>query len=257
VAVAVGLGAAPGLAGDTPLDGRAIMLRVEARPRGADETLHATWHLIDKRGGERARRVRAFWRDERGDAGDLHSKRLIVFDAPAAIRGTAFLVHSRSDPGEEDLRWVYLPALRKVRRIAGRDRDKRFAGSDFTYDDLGERAPDEDDHVLLRDEDRDGRLHHVVESRPRGPAAYARRLQWIDAERLVVTRAEFYDSADRLERTLEARWTERDGIWFWEYLELEDLRRKHRTRVEVREIRHDEDLPEDLFQDSTLALGIP
>jgi hypothetical protein len=72
-----------------------------------------------------------------------------------------------------------------------------------------------------------------------------------------VTRAEFYDSAGRLARTLEARWTERDGIWFWEYLELEDLRRKHRTRVEVREIRHDEDLPEDLFQDSTLALGIP
>jgi hypothetical protein len=61
VAVAVGLGAAPGLAADTPLDGRAVMLRVEARPRGADETLHATWHLIDKRGGERAPRVRAFF----------------------------------------------------------------------------------------------------------------------------------------------------------------------------------------------------
>lgn len=233
------------------------MARVDARPRGGDEMLRARWRLTDARGSERVRETRAWWKDSRSADDDLHSKRLILFDAPASIRGTGFLVHSRKDPAQEDLRWVYLPALRKVRRIAGRDRDKLFAGSDFTYEDLGERDLDEDDHVFLRTEPRDGIAHHVIESRPRGDSAWSRRVQWVDTEAWVITHAEFYDKAGRLAKLLDARWTEVDGIWFWEHLEMENIRRKHRTIVEVEEVAHDQDLADDLFLDNTLRLGVP
>ena len=201
--------ALPAHAQPAPAEGRAVMARVQARPRGADEMLRATWRLIDKRGGERMRETRAWWKDARGTGGDLHSKRLILFDAPASIRGTSCLVPSRADPGQEDLRWVYLPAIRKVRRIAGQDRDKLFAGSDFTYEDLGDRDVDEDDHVLLRTEERDGRPHYVVESRPRGDSAWSRRVQWVDATNWVITHAEFHDKAGRLAKVLVASWRER------------------------------------------------
>jgi len=243
---------------ETPaLDGRAIMERVDARPRGSDQVLRATWRLIDEGGGERVRETRTFWRDHRGAEDDLHSKRLIVFDAPAPIRGTAFLVWSRRDPGDEDPRWIYLPALRKVRRVAAGDRGRSFVGTDFTYEDLTERAVEEDSHRLLRREELDGRPHYVVESRPRGESAYARRVQWVDAERWTVSRVELYDRPDRLEKVLAVRWQRVDGIWAWKRLEMRDLRRGHRTLVEVDEVRHDVGLDDSVFSEGSLRFGTP
>jgi len=244
-------------AGEARLDGRAIAERVDARPRGADQELRATWRLIDENGGERVRETRTFWRDHRGDQGDLHSKRLIVFDAPAPIRGTAFLVWSQRDPGDEDPRWIYLPALRKVRRIAAGDRGRSFVGTDFAYEDLAERAVEEDTHRLVRREELDGRPHYVLESRPRGESSYERRLQWVDAERWTVSKVELYDRPDRLAKVLDIRWQQVDGIWAWRHLEMRDPRREHRTVVEVEEVRHDQGLDDSLFTESTLRFGIP
>jgi len=243
---------------ETSLDGRAIAERVDARPRGADQELRATWRLIDENGGERVRETRTFWRDHRGEEGDLHSKRLIVFDAPAPIRGTAFLVWSQRDPDDEDPRWIHLPALKgKVRRIAGGDRGRSFVGTDFAYEDLAERAVEEDTHRLLRREELRGRPHYVIESRPRGDSSYERRLQWIDAERWTVSKIEFYDRPDRLAKVLEIRWQQVDGVWAWEHLEMRDPRREHRTVVEVEEVRHDLGLDDSLFTESTLRFGTP
>jgi hypothetical protein len=212
---------------------------------------------VDKRGKERIRQTRFYWMDRRGADDGLVSKRLIVFDAPATIKDTAFLVHSRSDPEADDLRWVYLPALRKVRRIAGRDRDKLFAASDFTYDDLSERDLDEDAHTWLRDEAYDGAPHRVVESRPRSESPYTRRVQWVDPANHTISRVEFYGPGDRLEKVLEARWREQDGIWFWDRLVMTHDKRRHKTVVEVGEVRHDVGLGDDVFHHSTLGRGGP
>lgn len=255
--IALALGAAPAAAEDAPLDGRAIMQRVDARARGADETLRARWRLVDKSGSERIHETRTYWRDERARGGGLHSRRLIVFDAPPTVKGTAFLVWSHLASGEEDDRWVYLPALRKVRRIAGGDRAHLFAGSDFTYEDLSERAVDEDEHRLLRSEDLAGVRHYVVESTPKADSAYAKRLLWVDAQTFLVSRIEFHDRAARPEKSLALRWREADGLWFWERLEMDHARRNHRTVIEVLEIAHDSGLGEDVFRESALQRGAP
>jgi len=254
-ALAAAVAAAP--AAEPALDGRVVMQRVDARARGADEMVRASWRLVGKGGSERVREMRTYWKDERGAGAGLHSKRLIVFDAPAAVKDTAFLVYSHLDPEADDLRWVYLPALRKVRRIAGGDRGKSFTGTDFCYDDLAERGVDEDTHVLLRTEERDGAPHYVVESTPRGESPYARRVQWVNVESFTTSRVEFYDRSDRLEKVFEARWRPLDGIWFWERAEMESLRLEHRTVVEVSEVRHDLGLGEDVFSEQSLRLGVP
>lgn len=255
LAAAPAHGQAPA-AEDAP-SGREIMAGVEARPRGADEFLRGTWRLVDADGSERVRETRAWWQDWRARGKGLHSKRLVVFDAPAAIKDTAFLVVSQAAPDADDLRWIYLPALRKVRRVAGSDRGQSFTGSDFAYEDLAERGVDEDEHRWLRREPHDGRPHHVVESTPRGASAYARRVQWVDAERFTVSRVELYDRPDRLQKVLTARWRVVDGIAFWERLEMEHRLRGSRTIVEIREVGHDLGLGDEIWSEARLGLGGP
>jgi hypothetical protein len=234
------------------------MQAVDARPRGGDQRAVAVWRLIDADGGERVRRTRSYWRDYRGEPGGMRAKRLIVFDAPPEVRETGFLVWTPADPAADEERWIYLPALRKVRRVASRDRGRSFVGTDFSYEDLGEREVNEDAHVLLRVELRDGAGHYVVESTPRDAEfPYGRRIHHVHAERLTPTRIEYFDREGRPQKVLEAEWEQADGVWAWRRLEMRDLASGHRTVVELSEVRHGVGLRDDVFTESSLRLGVP
>jgi outer membrane lipoprotein-sorting protein len=251
-------GGAAGSAEESALDGRQVMERVDARPRGGDQRARATWRLFDKKGRERVRETRTYWRDHREQADGLRAKRLIVFDAPPEVRETGFLVWSHADPEVDDERWVYLPALRKVRRVAGRDRGKSFVGTDFNYDDLADRSVDEDEHRLLRTQQREGAFFYVVESKPRDSGSpYERRVQFVDGDRWLVTRVEYYDPGSRLRKTLDARWQQVDDVWAWERLEMRDEKTGHHTVVEVVDVQHGTGLPDDVFTETSLRLGVP
>lgn len=241
-------------AASRPLDGRAVMERVDARPRGGDQTSRARWRLIDKRGSERVRETLLYWLDTRGTSDDLRSKRLIRFTAPTVVRDTAFLVWSRLAPGEDDFRWIYLPALRKTRRLAGRDRRSSFMGTDFLYEDLSDRAVEADDHRLLRAETRDGALHYVVESVPRESGSpYARREVSVHGERWTPTRVEFWRVNGRHAKTLDVVWTDVDGVWVWERLDMQNHRNGHRTIVELSEFALGQGLSEARFAANALG----
>jgi outer membrane lipoprotein-sorting protein len=240
------------------LDGREIMAQVDRRPRGPDQRLRMTWHLREASGRERIRETRSYWRDYRDADARLRSKRLIVFDSPPDVRETALLVWSYREPGVDDDRWIYLPALRKVRRVAGADRSRSFTGSEFNYDDLGDRELDEDTHVLLRSESEAGRELYVVESSARDPdSPYARRLQWIDASNFTVPRIEYYDAHDRLAKVLRIDWRDVGGVWDWARLVMENVRSGRSTEIEVSEIAHGLGLPDDAFSESALRFGVP
>ena len=68
----------------------------------------------------------------------------MVFEKPADVKGTAFLSWEYDDPKKEDDKWLYMPAMKKVRRISGASKNEYFMGSDFTYDDMGDRNVEED-----------------------------------------------------------------------------------------------------------------
>jgi hypothetical protein len=222
------------------------MQQVEARPRGADEYLRGTWRLIDEEGGERVRETRSYWQDQRGRKQGVHSKRLVVFDAPENIRGTAFLVVSQLRPEAEDLRWIYLPGLRKVRRVSGSDRGQSFAGTDFFYEDLAERGVDEDEHRLLR-RALDGRPHHVIESR-RAVGVRAARA-WIDAERF--TFSKLGSTTSPTGSRSDSRWAGARSTgcgsgtsWRWSTC------CRHRTVVETLEVGHDQRLGDEVWSEA-------
>jgi hypothetical protein len=232
------------------------MAQVDARPRGGDQRLRMVWRLVEPSGAERVRETRSYWRDYRATDGRLRSKLLVVFDSPPDVRETAFLVFSYRDLEADDDRWIYLPALRKVRRVAGEDRGRSFAGTEFHYDDLSDRDVDEETHRFVRTETVGARTLHVVESTPRDPdAPYARRRVWIDAERLTVPRVEYFDRHGRVERELGVDWQQVDGLFFWRRLEMRNVRSGRRTIVEVAEVEHGLGLPDDAFSESALRYG--
>ncbi len=261
LAVALVCGAARGVARGDELSpsGEEVMRRVDARPRGKNQISRAVWHLVASDGSERVRKTRDYWRDARGTgSGKLHSQRLIVFEDPPDVKDTAFLTWSASDPDVDDDQWIYLPALRKVRRIAVGDRSSSFVGTDFCYDDLADRLVEADEHRLLRSEERDGERYYVIESTPRKkPAPYQKRVVFVNAKNWTVPRIEYFAPSGELMKTLEVSWHEVQGIWTWEILDMHDARSGHRTRVEIDQVAYDRAIGEDLFTENAMRAGVP
>ena len=138
------------------LSGREIMTLVYDRADGEDRTATITMTLVNRRGSQRVRTVQSFSKDYGPDR-----KSVMVFQEPADVRGTAYLAWDYEDAGREDDKWLYIPSIRKARRISGASRNEYFMGTDFTYDDMGRRAVDKDTHTLLG-----GRTTGVLEVRP-------------------------------------------------------------------------------------------
>jgi len=250
--------AAAATGGAEPLtDADAIMRRVDERPRGKDQRARAIWRLVAPSGGERVRETRTFWRDARPDGEGLHSQRLLVFVTPPDVKGTAFLIWSQLDPARDDDQWIYLPGLKKVRRIAVGDRGTSFVGTDFSYDDMVERQADEDTHVLLQTAQRDGALYYGIESTPKRPGPYAKRIVWVRDGAWTISRIDFLGESGSLEKTLEATWTEVQGIWTWKQLVMRNVKTGHRTVVDVDQVAYDTGLGPDAFGESALRAGAP
>ena len=118
--------------------GREIAVMVDEREDGDDQISEAVWTLTNSRGKTRKRDTLRYWKDYEGREG-LSSKTFVYFDSPPDVKDTTFLNWSQEDAEADDDQWIYLPALRKVRRIASGDKENSFMGSDIIYDDMADR----------------------------------------------------------------------------------------------------------------------
>ena len=147
----------------SPLTGRDIMVMVDQAPDGDDRRSTIEMVLINRAGTKkRVRMMSSFGKDYGKD-----TKKLMGFKKPMDIKGTSFLSWEYDDPSRDDDKWLYMPALRKVRRISGTSTNDYFMGSDFTYDDMGDRNVDEDDHTLIGEEAVNGHDCWKIKSIPR------------------------------------------------------------------------------------------
>ena len=163
----------------------------------ADSASTMTMVLRNRHGQETTRQMRSRIL-ERLDDGDMS---LIIFDDPADIKGTAFLTHSHGEPPDDQ--WLYLPALKRVKRIASRDKSGPFMGSEFSYEDLASQEIEKYTYRYLRDETSDGRDHFVIERVPVDErSGYTRQNTWIDKDEYRVFKVEFYDRKESLLKTL-------------------------------------------------------
>ena len=238
----------------TQPSGREIIQMVRDSPDGDNRKSVMTMTLVNHRGAERVRTFISYSQDYGPD-----SKSIMFFSAPADVKGTGFLSWQYDDPDKDDDRWLYLPAMKKVRRISGSSAKKEnFMGSDFTYDDMGGRNVDEDKHTLLSEEKVEGSICWVVESVPmQDDASYSKRISWIRQDAMVPVKVEFYDRMGSLLKTLTASEITKEGeIWTTRRLEMVNHQRNHQTIITVDEIVYDLDLNESLFTVPALERGI-
>lgn len=230
------------------LTGRDVMVRVDERPNGDNRASVLTMRLEDSRGSRRVREMRTWAMDEGPD-----TRTLMVFLEPGDVRGTAFLSYDYDALDKEDDKWLWMPALRRIRRISGAARRERFMGSDFSYDDMGNRNVDEDSHLLEGEETVEGAACWVVLSRPReADPAYDRVRYWVRKDADLVVRAEYYDRDGLLKVFRVVKAEKCNGFWTVLHSEMEDRVRRHRTILENREVRHDTDMDPEIFSPARL-----
>lgn len=205
--------------------------------------------LINRQGNVREREMTILRLNLGKSGGD--QRYYIYFHGPADVKRTAFLIWKY--PAKEDDRWIYVPALNLVKRISVDDKRSSFVGSDFTYEDLSSRDLDDETRVFLRKEDLGGRPIYVVESKPRTPGDYSRRVSWIDAERWLPLKEEYFDARNDPLRTYTADKVEQIGEqWAVTVRSMRNLQSGHRTEVVFRQTEYGVGLKPDIFTERYL-----
>lgn len=199
VAIAVTLLSVNSVRAQTPEEkGLAIAKEVDFRDQGFGDSMNDTKMILrDKYGNERPRYIRNRTREQEND-GD---KTIVIFDNPGDVKGTAFLSFTHKI-GPDD-QWLYLPALKKVKRISSNNKAGSFMNSEFAFEDISSQEVEKYTYVYLREDEVEGIAVHVVESDPVDPkSGYSKLHNYIDAERYIPLKVEFYDRGGRMKKTL-------------------------------------------------------
>ena len=217
---------------------------------GEDMRARVTMRLVSKDGGERIREMTLSRRNLQ-EGGE--QRYFIYFHRPPDVRDMAFLVWKY--PARDDDRWLYVPALKLVRRIAASDKHTSFVGSDFSYEDVSGREPEDDVHKLLREEKVGGRDAYVVESVPKdaGSAEFSRKLSWIDKVTWLPLKEEYYDRRGDLTRVFSAEeLKEVQGYWTVVKRLMKNVQTGHWSEAVLSDVRYKLKLSPDLFNERAL-----
>lgn len=183
---------------DSTEKGLAIAIEADKRDTGfSDFTASMVMELRNKQGDVSTRTIRIKTLEVIGD-GD---KSMSIFDTPADVKGTAFLTFSHAK--EQDEQWLYLPALKRVKRINSKNKSGPFMGSEFAYEDLASQEVEKYTYKYIRDEILDGVDCFVIERYPAYEhSGYTRQLAWVNKDKYVAEKIEFYDRKNSLLKTL-------------------------------------------------------
>lgn len=178
--------------------GLAISTEAKHRDLGwQDSKAEMLMILRNKQGQESIREISIKNLEQQND-GD---KGLTTFNQPRDVKGTAFL--SFSHAVEPDDQWLYLPALKRVKRISSKNKSGPFMGSEFAYEDLSSFEVPKYSYKYLRDEPVNGLDSFVIEQYPVDEnSGYTRRVVWIDKAEYRAQKIDFYDRKDSLLKTL-------------------------------------------------------
>jgi outer membrane lipoprotein-sorting protein len=179
--------------------GLSIAVEAERRDTGYGDSMAEMVMILRNRHGEESQRSIRFRTLEVDNDGD---KSLTIFDTPKDVAGTAFLnfTHKVGD----DEQWLYLPALKRVKRISSSNKSGSFMGSEFAYEDIASQEIEKYTYKWLRDEIYDNMACFVVERYPvdRKNSGYSRQIVWLDKEDYRTLKVEYYDRKDAHLKTL-------------------------------------------------------
>ncbi|MCB0751436.1 MAG: outer membrane lipoprotein-sorting protein [Ignavibacteriae bacterium] len=235
------------------LTGLKIIENVYNRAVGDDMTADLTMTLTNSSNENRVREIKQFSKD----FGDLE-KKIMFFVSPADVKNTSFMSWSYDEAGKDDDQWIYLPALKKTKRISSDSKSDYFMGSDFTYDDLGDRQPDQDVHKLLREEKLNGEDCYVVESIPKDKDyMYSKTITWIIKDKWIGLKKEFYDEDEELLKILKVnKYEDINGFWIITNTEMKNEQKDHKTIMILKNVKINTGINDDKFTERIMTRGI-
>ncbi len=240
--------------------GDEIAHNINARDEGLSVSRTVLMEMTDKRGKQRIRKTRGF-RKYFGD----EKRTAIYYLTPKNIKDTAFMTYDYADASVDDDQWLYLPAMRKVRRISASDRGDYFLGTDFTYEEIKQET-----RVSIEDYSRktigkeiiDGHSTFIAESIPvdkktAKELGHSKVTQWIDAEIWMIRKAEFDSLRGKPLKTIYTREIKQvQEIWTAHLLEVKNHKTGHTTKFIFSEVDYQTPISDDLFTERALRRGL-
>ena len=226
---------------------------------GTDMKADVAMELVTRDGKQRTRALTMLRLNVSGGAEQKH---FLYFREPSDVRRMTFLVWKY--PEKEDDRWIYIPAVDLVRRVAASDKRSSFVGSDFTYEDISGRDISADTHTLVREEKLGSNDCYVIESTPKETLDYVRRIAWIDKTSYLPLKEEYYDLQSELARVFTADKIENvssgagsGAIPTVMKRTMRNVKSGHRTEVTFRAVSFNVGLTDDIFTERYLRQPQP
>ena len=241
------------------LSGLDIAKNINQVEEGVQQTRKLHMKMVDRRGKVRERYTLGF-RKYYGE-----EKRTVLFYLkPKNIKDTAFLTYDY--PDNEDDQWLYLPALRKARRISASDRGDYFLGTDYTYEDIKKEGKVETrdyNFTTLAQDTIDGTLTYLVEGVPKGKKiakelGYGKAHWWVDPSNWVVLKAKYWDTKLNELKTLNMGDVRKvDGIWTRHTMKVANHKTGHSTEFTFSEVDYESQVKDKLFTRQAITRGVP
>ncbi|MCF6322844.1 MAG: outer membrane lipoprotein-sorting protein [Gammaproteobacteria bacterium] len=246
------------------LTGKSLMSQCGYKYAGKDQVSTFTVVLKDSGGNEKKSVYLRLWKDYDGE-GQVLEKMMLFSTFPPDSKGGAFMRTTYIPESEKVAeQWIYLPVLRKIRRVTIRDPGDRFLNSDLTYQDVSYRGIDEDEHFYIGKEVIAGVSLHKVESTPRTVKGeiYSKRLFWIEKDvgddgwdNCLVKKIAYYDVKGVLLKEQLLNWQRVKGAWMWDRVVVTDVQERHESVFMMSDVRVDTGLSKRQFSKRAMKSG--
>ena len=217
---------------------------------GKDMRVVVFMRLVEGGGKERTRELTMLRKNAENSQ---DQKYFIYFHQPADVEGMTFMVYKY--PLKDDDRWLFMPALDLVKRIAANDKRSSFVGSDFTYEDVSGRDLSEDEFSVLKEEKLGDKECYVLKSVPKNPksADYSYKLSWVDKTTFLPLKEEYYDIRGELYKVFTAEEVQEvAGFPTITKRKMENVKNKHQTLVTYNQVEYNLGIEPDLFTERFL-----
>lgn len=213
---------------------------------GDDGRTLARMKIVDANGRKQQRQFTILRKDIEEGGEQMF---LLVFSRPTDVKGTVFMVHKK--PQSEDDRWLYLPALDLVKRISAGDKRTSFVGAHYFYEDVSGRAPIEDVHSFVSEDEQFYVLKHLPKDKAKVEFDYYKT--WIDKTNYLPMTIEYYDALGNAVRKIEAlEVSEVQGIATVNKAKVSNLIDGSYTLMEFKKMKYDLGIPKTLFNERSL-----
>lgn len=230
-------------------DAEDIMKKADAHRYDADDSTFSITLVMKEQGGDS--RTRKLSMQSRKSGRD--KKILMHFQDPADVRGVGFMVWQY--PKKDDERWLYIPSLHMVKRIAANDKRSSFMGTDFTYEDISGREVEEDTHEYVRSETLNGEECFVIKSTPRdaGSTEFAYRLSWVRKDNYFTVQEQYFDKKAKLIKIYTVDDLAKvQGLWTIKRMTMKNVQSDHSTAVTYSNVKHNTGIQDSNFTERYL-----